>query len=519
MYSRRHCGAPRASFAFAVLAAVACGGSGGDSSTTTNPVVVAPSGLSYSGSSPIYTIGSAVSITPSVAGGTPTSYAVQPTLPAGLALNTSTGLISGTPTAAAVITAYVVTAANSAGNTSATLTFSVRRGIASFAVSSDIPLTYPNTPGDQNRLADMPDEHTTFIPLGSGGPSSFLVFGASKLASTPTGGAVVLQTSDLQTFTYATGLGYNRQVFSPPIAIDTCDTVHTSEFDENYAAPGSVVQDPTLPAGNLIMVYEAENHCPGGVNQHFFYATVGFARSSDNGKTWPAVINNVLGGPARHPVLKSVNPQPSTNYSSAMGNAIPSGFVDRSASGDYNLYVVYGFHDGGFTPSSDNRLRIARGKLGADPVTFTKWYNGAFGQPGIGGLDTGVLPAPGCTPNTLQQMAEITYNDDLAAYVLIFVCTSGPTGGRTASWYYATATSLDAQDWSNPQAIQGSAGPVSIPCPGLTTGQQYDGYYPSFVSPGAAAGHTKLTGKAFFLSGCDTGVRTFVSRNFTITTQ
>ena len=72
---------------------------------------------------------------------------------------------------------------------------------------------------------------------------------------------------------------------APPTAIDQCNPTYQTEFDGNYAAPGSVVQDPTLPPGNLIMLYEAENHCPGGVNQQPFYATVGFARSSDNGKT------------------------------------------------------------------------------------------------------------------------------------------------------------------------------------------------------------------------------------------
>ena len=39
------------------------------------------------------------------------------------------------------------------------------------------------------------------------------------------------------------------------------------------------------------------------------------------------------------------------------------------------------------------------------------------------------------------------------------------------------------------------------------------------MSPGAAAGDTKLTGKAFFLDGCNTGVRPFMARNFTIRVQ
>jgi putative Ig domain-containing protein len=502
----------------AIAFATACGGSGDAGSGNTQPVT-APANLSYSARSASYTVGTAIGPnTPSSSGGAVTSYTVQPALPAGLILNGTTGVISGTPTAVTVIANYVVTAANSGGTATTTITISVRRGIASFVAGSDITLTYPNVTSDPNHLADFPDEHTTFIPNGAG-PNIYLVFGASKIASAPTGGAVVLQTSDLQTFTFATGVGYARQVFTPPAPIDACNSSYAADFDENYAAPGSVVQDPTLPAGNFIMLYEAENHCPGGVIQHPFYATVGFARSSDAGKTWPAVINSVLGGPARHPVLKAVNPQPTANYTTPMGNAIPSGFVDKSASGDYYLYVVYGYHDGGLAPSSDNMLRMARAKLGADPLTFSKWYNGGFTQTGIGGLDSGVLPTGGCTPGTLQQMGEVTYNDDLGEYLFIFVCTSGPSGNRVASWYYSTATSLDAQDWAPPLPIANTQSTVTIPCPGLTTGQQYDGYYPSFMSPGAAAGHTKLTGKAFFLSGCDTGVRTFMARTFTITVQ
>ncbi|HUL91906.1 MAG TPA: hypothetical protein VLV56_06110, partial [Burkholderiales bacterium] len=134
--------------------------------------------------------------------------------------------------------------------------------ISSFAVSADLTVMYPNLLTDPNHLQDLPDEHSTFIPTGAG-PNSYLVFSASKVASGPTGGAVVLQTSDLQTFAFATG--YNFQVFVPPVAINACNPTYdgASQFDENYAAPGSVVQDPTLPAGNFIMLYEAENHCPG----------------------------------------------------------------------------------------------------------------------------------------------------------------------------------------------------------------------------------------------------------------
>ncbi|MDQ2946513.1 MAG: hypothetical protein M3Y27_11310, partial [Acidobacteriota bacterium] len=383
--------------------------------------------------------------------------------------------------------------------------------IKSFSVGPDQTLSYPDNPANPPYLVDLPDEHTTVIPPSAPG-APYLVFAASKL-SAATGGAVVLQTTDLTKFDYATSLGYNRQVFASPLPINQCDATYTTEFDGNYAAPGSVVQDPTLPPGNMMILYEAENHCPGGVYNPEFYATVGFARSSDNGKTWPAPVNGPMGGPSRHPVLQSSMPQPSTPHP-AEGNAIPSGFVDKNANGDYFVYVTYGDHSG---VANDNLLRVARAKLGADPLTFMKWYNGAFSQPGISGSDSGVTPSAGC-PNGRQAMGEISRNDDLGLYLMIFVCVSGGQSSPVAAWYYSTAASLDLQDWSVPQMIQNSQFPVIAPCSADGRGQQFDGWYPSSMSPGAPAGHTKLSGMIFYHNGCDTGKRLFMSRTFTITT-
>jgi hypothetical protein len=263
--------------------------------------------------------------------------------------------------------------------------------IASFSVSADQSLTYPHSP-PAPYLDDLPDEHTTFLPAASGS-SSYLVFGASRISG-GTGGAVVLQTTDLKTFTFATSLGYNPQVMAPPIDIMACNSSLDTEFDEGYAAPGSVVQDPTLPSGNLIMLYEAENHCPGGVNHLPYYATVGFARSADNGKTWPAPANGPQGNAARHPVLQSDEPPPSVAHPN-IGDAIPSAFVDKSVDGNNYLYVTYGFHSdmGG----ADGLVRVARAQLGQNPLTFLKWYDGSFSQ---------LVPTPKqnalyCTPHKI----------------------------------------------------------------------------------------------------------------------
>jgi mono/diheme cytochrome c family protein len=85
--------------------------------------IAAPSGLSYT-SPAIAVVAVAFTLSPTVTG-TVTSYTVTPALPGGLTLNPTTGVISGTPTAAVASAAYTVTASNSTGSTSGTLTLQV----------------------------------------------------------------------------------------------------------------------------------------------------------------------------------------------------------------------------------------------------------------------------------------------------------------------------------------------------------------------------------------------------------
>jgi len=113
-------------------------------------------------------------------------------------------------------------------------------------------------------------------------------------------------------------------------------------------------------------------------------------------------------------------------------------------------------------------------------------------------------------------MPSIYRFDPLGIFVAIFVCRSVPNA--QAAWYFATATSLDLQDWSVPQLIRNSQSALVDPCPDNPTsdGMQFDGWYPSFMSPGAASGHIAQAGYAFYMSGCDTGKRSFMRRTFAI---
>jgi hypothetical protein len=107
---------------YKVVAANASG-----STSTTVDIAVSQASIAYPGAYLGFTAGvAAQTLTPTVNGTTFTAWTVNPPLPTGLSLNTTTGSISGQPTAAAPPANYVVTATNTAGaHESATLTIAV----------------------------------------------------------------------------------------------------------------------------------------------------------------------------------------------------------------------------------------------------------------------------------------------------------------------------------------------------------------------------------------------------------
>lgn len=101
---------------------------------------------------------------PTVVGGTPTSFTVFPSLPAGLTLHPTTGVIAGTPTVAAATASYTITASNSGGSAQASVTLEVLDTTPS-------GLTYP-----ASALEFVVAVQTSYLPtLGAGTPTSYVV--------------------------------------------------------------------------------------------------------------------------------------------------------------------------------------------------------------------------------------------------------------------------------------------------------------------------------------------------------
>ncbi len=103
----------------------------------------APSALTYSTESVTYTKSVAITTnSPSNGGGTIVTYAIAPALPAGISLSTTTGAITGTPTAITSVASYTVTGTNTGGSTTKALNITVNDAAPTSLTYSADPATY-----------------------------------------------------------------------------------------------------------------------------------------------------------------------------------------------------------------------------------------------------------------------------------------------------------------------------------------------------------------------------------------
>ena len=196
-------------------------------------------------------------------GSAPLTYGVAPALPAGLSYNTSTGQITGTPTAVSASTIYTVTVTD-ANSATATATFNLTVNPAVTATTN-----VPTTVLTQNHAA------TAFTPVNGGGGTAPLTYGVSpalpaglsfntangQITGTPT--AASAATTYTVTVTDANG-ATNTAAFSLTVnsAVTATTTIATTTLTVNHAAtaftpvtggggtaPLAYAVSPTLPAG------------------------------------------------------------------------------------------------------------------------------------------------------------------------------------------------------------------------------------------------------------------------------
>lgn len=411
------------------------------------------------------------------------------------------------------------------------------------------------------------DEHSSVLPPGDWSSGSEYLFFVASDTKTSRGCCGVVALSSIGgpsaggrwTLGWAPGYGHSR-LFTPPVGFKTCPP-GDERFDLNYAAPGSVVPDPTHRPSGLLMVYEGTNKCSAGTPQKNGYHTYGIATSFDGGMHWPVYPASASGlrfwfggtGVAFCPpgVAHDLCEQPSygryavlapstslhhyftTHAVAPPGLQQPSAFLDTTQNPS-RLYIVVG-----------NSLARATVTTGSKPLTFDKLSNGTWvappadepkgdapdsnlnDSPDLPMLATNGNPRECGAANQSRQGLSISYVRSTRQYLLLFVCQSpsdpNPVSGeqgadsRGAAWFWATSSSLDPPNWTRFGEISGTWSTIR--------GGRYRGWYPSIMSLGQQPGQLASNGYVFYLTGCYgkcTGgvptARTYSSRAFAIET-
>ncbi len=156
--------------------AVACGSGGGNGTPPPPPddTVDAPTGLTYSANPGQYRMDKAITPnTASLAGGDPVdSFSIAPALVAGLSFDTTTGAITGTPTAMSAATDHTITATNEGGSTQAIINIAVGAALPAAFLhledGFDAEVVYQDNALRIGKLARAPDGRIFFTEVDTG---------------------------------------------------------------------------------------------------------------------------------------------------------------------------------------------------------------------------------------------------------------------------------------------------------------------------------------------------------------
>jgi gliding motility-associated-like protein len=356
---------------------------------TVNELVIQippPAGLTYT-SPNVYTVGTAIgTLTPTSTGGAIASYSVSPSLPAGLTINTTTGVITGTPSAVSTQTSYVVTGTNASGTVTATVVMTV---------NPTPPLTLSYT---------SPNVYTvgtaigTLTPTSTGGAiASYSVspsLPAGLTINTTTGvitgipSAVSTQTSYVVTGTNASGTVTATVVMTvniaPPAGLTyTSPNVYTVGIDIGTLTPtstgGAIASysvSPSLPAGLTInSTTGVITGTPSAVSSQTSYVVTGTNASGTVTATVILTVENPPPPPAgltyTSPNVYTVGTAIGTLTPTSTGGAIASYSVSPSLPAGLTINITTGVITGTPSAVSSQTSYVVTGTNASGTVTAT----------------------------------------------------------------------------------------------------------------------------------------------------
>lgn len=218
------------------------------------------------------------------------------------------------------------------------------------------------------------------------------------------------------------------------------------QFDNGYAGITGVYRRAD---GALYAVYYAEDHegmpklAHGGIPG--FYASQALALSMDNGESWKKLGQ----------IITSSKPKDWVAYPGQADRGAGESGTVVTPDGQW-LYVYYTDHSR--VNSRGVQVCLARCRVGdaePSPGSFFKYRDGAFGQPGIGGLDTPVVSAR-ADDQAEAMYPHVLYMPALKKYAMILSVNywkeyTHKTGLRKSGMYIAVSD--DGIRWSSPRRL------------------------------------------------------------------
>ena len=353
---------------------------------TVTVAVQPPSSLSYN-SPNVYTVGGGAitPLTPSSTGGTITQYTIGPSLPAGLTIDPTTGVISGTPTAASSQTTYTVTGTNAGGTVTATVVITVN-------VQPPVSLSY-TTPN----VYTVGSTITALNPTSTGGIITQYTIGPSLpagltinpttgvISGTPT--AVSSQTSYTVTGTNASGTVTATVVITVNVAAPASLSYNTPNI---YTLGGGAITalNPTSTGGTITQ-YTIGPSLPAGLSINPTTGVISGTPTAASGQTTYTVTGTNSTGSVTATLVITVN-------AAVQNNTLPQGGISAV---DYKLFA-----------SDTVKLKVDI-TAGTSPYTLIISNNKNTTKDTISSVTNGaILNLKSTSSNTIYTLFKITDN-------------------------------------------------------------------------------------------------------------